>query len=182
MENNINILLPRNLRGRSLHINVIPTVCSIKNMINKLKSVNGDVGQLKHWEKRSYKAYQIDKIKSDILVAEPKKIIELVKNHILNCDPNILGASCIDIYLVAYVSENYGVGKQKFFEYILKNGISEKENSVYAIWQVGKGDGIYLGLLNKDGSIRDLDFFVRWVNGNDNTSSPYLTNALQLSN
>ncbi|MFD0824341.1 hypothetical protein ACT8ZR_01550 [Neobacillus sp. M.A.Huq-85] len=56
------VSLPRNLRGRSLHINVIPTVCNIKNMLDKLIAVEGDVSQLKQWEKRSYKAYQIDKI------------------------------------------------------------------------------------------------------------------------
>ena len=29
-----------------------------------------------------------------------------------------LGASCIDIYLVAYEAENYRKGKENFFEYI----------------------------------------------------------------
>ncbi|WP_010077403.1 hypothetical protein [Clostridium cellulovorans] len=43
--------------------------------------------------------------------------------------PNDFGASCIDIYLVAYVSETYGKGKEKFFEYIKKNNISDKDNS-----------------------------------------------------
>jgi len=57
------ISLPSSLRGRSIHENVIPTVCNLKNMLNKLILVNGDYSQLKQWEKRAYKAYQIDKIK-----------------------------------------------------------------------------------------------------------------------
>lgn len=89
-----------------------------------------------------------------------------MKNHILSGNPNDFGANCVDIYLVANVAETCGAGKEPFCDYILSNGISEKENSAGAIWQVGKGDGVYLGVLNKDGTIRDRDFFVRWINGN----------------
>jgi len=59
-------ILPNNLNGRSLKSKVIPTVCNLKNMLNKLKSVKGDYSQLKHWEKRSYNAYLIDEIKDRI--------------------------------------------------------------------------------------------------------------------
>lgn len=55
--------LPRNLRGRSIHLNVIPTVSNLKNLIDKLILVDGDVSQLKQWEKRSYTAYRINLIK-----------------------------------------------------------------------------------------------------------------------
>jgi len=37
-----NFQLPNKLRGRGLHIRVIPTVCNLKNMLNKLVQVNGD--------------------------------------------------------------------------------------------------------------------------------------------
>jgi hypothetical protein len=32
------------------------------------------------------------------------------------------------------------------FDYVLKNGITDKQNSAHTIWQVGKGDGTYLGV------------------------------------
>ncbi|MEH7388639.1 hypothetical protein V7147_25070 [Bacillus sp. JJ1521] len=160
------ISLPNNLRGRSIHLNVIPTVCNLKNMLEKLELVNGDFNQLKQWEKRSYKAYQIDRIKHQVLAASPTERIELLRNHILLGNPFEFGASCIDIYLVAFVAETIGPGKQTFIEYIRKSGISEKENSAQAIWQVGKGDGVYLGLLSKDGSVKDWDFFAMWTKDN----------------
>ncbi|ADL51386.1 hypothetical protein [Clostridium cellulovorans] len=50
--------LPDNLRGRSLHSKVIPTLCNLENMLNKLVEVNGDFSKLKQWEKRSYKAHK----------------------------------------------------------------------------------------------------------------------------
>ncbi|MCQ6282229.1 hypothetical protein [Bacillus sp. EB600] len=36
-----------------------------------------------------------------------------------------------------------------------------------AIWQVGKGDGVYLGILTEDGSIKDWNFFAQWIKGNN---------------
>ncbi|MGQ4668582.1 hypothetical protein AB3Z07_12855 [Metabacillus halosaccharovorans] len=159
------IRIPDHLRGRNIHTNIIPTVCNLKNMLNKLKSVNGDYKQLKQWEKRSYQAYIIDEIKEEILTSAIDDHIDIIKNHILSKNPNDLGPCCIDIYLVAYVAETYGAGKDIFFQYILENGITEKENSAGAIWQVGKGDGVFLGILNEDGSIHDWNFFASWIKG-----------------
>lgn len=46
------IYLPDNLRGRSIHDNVIPTVCNLKNMLLKLKDLHGNISLLKPWEKK----------------------------------------------------------------------------------------------------------------------------------
>jgi hypothetical protein len=51
-----NIILPNNLRGRTIYEKVIPTVCNLRNMLEKLIIVNGDISLLKPWEKRSYEA------------------------------------------------------------------------------------------------------------------------------
>lgn len=74
-----------------------------------------------------------------------------------------IGASLADIYLVAYVAENFGKGKDTFFKYIKDTGISDKEKSASAIWQVGKGDGVYLGILYDDGTVKDWDFILKWI-------------------
>ena len=74
----------------------------------------------------------------------------------------LLGASCIDIYLVAYVAENHGKGKDKFIKYIINNKISDKIGSAQAIWQVAKGDGVYLDILNDDGTVKDWNFIKEW--------------------
>lgn len=132
-------------------------------MLNKLVKTDGDFRQLKQWEKRSYKAYCIDKIADKILKSEPIPWKEITKEHILKTNVFELGASCIDIYLVAYVAESYGAGKDRFFQYIYDNEISDKPSTAQGIWQVGKGDGVYLGVLNDDGTVRDWDFFIRWT-------------------
>lgn len=159
------IYLPDNLRGRSIHDNVIPTVCNLKNMLLKLKGLHGNVSLLKLWEKRSYDAYRIDEVKIKILNSHKEDWKEIIKNHILRGDPLDFGPSCIDIYLVAYVSETFGAGKKRFFQYIKENGISEKDNTAQAIWQVGKGDGMFLDILYDDGTIKDVEFINNWING-----------------
>ena len=159
------IILPNTLRGRNLQTNIIPTVCNLKNMLAKLAQVKGDYTQLKQWEKRSYQAYKIEEIQIKLLNASEEEQIMMVREHILNADPNDLGASCINIYLVGVVAENIGVGKETFFTYIKESGISDKTNSAQAIWQVGKGDGVYLKILNEDGSVRDWNFIASWIKG-----------------
>ena len=158
------IQLPDNLRGRSIYDKIIPTVCNLKNMLEKLVKLKGDHSKLEQWEKRSYQAYLIDEIKTQILGTTNKdRWKEIINNHILSKEPSSLGASCIDMYLVAYVSENYGSGKENFSQFIEKKCISKKPNTAQAIWQVGKGDGVFLDILNKDGTIKDWGFFNKWV-------------------
>lgn len=161
-ENNKQVL-PGNLRGRSIQCKVIPTVCNLKNMLDKLVSVNGDTNQLKQWEKRSYKAYQIEFIKNLILYSDKNKWKEIIREHILSRRPSEFGASVIDIYLVAYVAETFGEGKDTFFKYIKHSEISNKENSAKAIWEVGKGDGVYLDILYDNGKVKDWDFISKWA-------------------
>lgn len=159
----INYNLPNSLRGRNINENIIPTVCNLKNMLNKLVQYHGDFSKLKQWEKRSYKAYNIEDIKSQIIYSPETEWVKIIRKHILDGTPSNFGASCIDIYLVAYVSETYGKGKDKFFEYVKINNISDKPNSAQAIWQVGKGDGVYLDILNDDGTIKDWNFIKEWT-------------------
>ncbi len=157
--------LPDNLRGRNIHSKIIPTVCNLENMLGKLIEVHGDFAQLKPWEKRSYNAYRIKEISSRILDSQRSEWGNIIREHILIGRPSDFGANCIDIYLVGYVSKKYGSGKDNFFRYIKDNNISDKANSAQAIWQVGKGDGLYLGILNNDGSIRDWNFIRKWLEG-----------------
>lgn len=159
------IVLPDNVRGRSIFEKVIPTVCNLRNLLEKLTVINGDPNLLKPWEKRSYEAYQIERVKARILKSKREDWKDIIREHILRLDPQDIGASCIDIYLVAYVSEVYGSGKTSFFQFIKDKRISQKDNTAQAIWQVGKGDGVFLDLLKTDGSIKDYDFFKSWVSG-----------------
>ena len=99
--------LPENLRGRSIHTRVIPTVCNLKNMLHKLMQVHGDFTQLKQWEKRSYKAYLIEEIKTSFMTSPEDEWKDIVREHILSRRPSDFGASVIDIYLVAYVGGDY---------------------------------------------------------------------------
>lgn len=160
-----NIHLTNHIQGRSTLEKVIPTVCSLERVIEKLIVSKGDYTKLKAWEKSCYRAYCLDKIMQKLFGAGASEITTIIKDNILITNPQDLGPNCIDIYVVAYAAEKYGIGKKPFSNYIKEAGISDKQNSANAIWQVGKGDGVYLGLLNWDGTIKDREFFIAWLNG-----------------
>ena len=162
--NNNGLVLGNVLRGRNINTKVIPTVCTLSLMLRHLRDYNWDKNKLKPWEKRSYKAYCIDKIIHILRVSEERQWPEIIKNNILSLYEEEIGASCLDIYFVAYVAHNYGVGRKVMEEYCRSVKITEKLNSVNAIYNVGKSDGIYLGLLNNDGTIKDKEFFREWIN------------------
>ena len=163
-DENLKIVLPEHLRGRSLNTKVIPTLCGLKTMLTHLVELNGDASLLRQGEKRCYKAYCVNEIQDLILESYQEEWPEIMKSHILSKDPIELGASVIDIYLIAYVTETLGIGKEGFVQYIKDVGISTKDKTAKAIWNIGKNDGVYLGLLNSDGTIRDINFFRLWTN------------------
>ena len=161
----LSIILPNHLRGRSITERVIPTVSNLRNMLENLDKGGWDYSRLTDWDKRSYKAYKIEDIKEILKNKDEYEKKSIIREHILRQHPSVLGPSCIDIYLVAYVSEMYRKGKDIFFNFVFENRISDKKNSAQAIWQVGKGDGEYLGILNSDGTIKDWNFIIKWIKG-----------------
>ena len=157
------IILPESLGGRSIYQKVIPTVCTLKNMLKEIDQHEGRDIYLSDWAKRSYKAYGIEKFKKEILHADAEERKRLIRKKILETKPEALSPHVVDIYLVGYVSEKTDHSRSEFLNYIMKKGVTDKENSANAIWQVGKGDGFFLGILNKDGAIKDWNFIVEWI-------------------
>jgi predicted house-cleaning noncanonical NTP pyrophosphatase (MazG superfamily) len=156
--------LTDSLRGKNIFSErIIPTVCSVKIMLDKLREVAGEYANLKQWEKRSYKNYNIEEIKNQLLLADEEERISLLRKHILENDFSFLGANPFDIYIVAYVAENIGTGRTTFIDFCLKNGMAGTEKSANAIYQVGRSDGIYLNILNEDGTVKDWKFFKQWM-------------------
>lgn len=158
--------LPYELRGKKIKSEkIIPTVCNLKIVLSKLAENGGEYSYLKQWEQRSYKHYNLEKIQKQLLSVTSDEQINILREHILSSNFEQLGASPFDIYIVAYIAENIDVGKEVFIDYCLNNGMAGTENSSSAIYWVGKGDGVFLGILNKDGTVRDWEFMNRWVNG-----------------
>lgn len=156
--------LPSELRGKKIKPGkVIPTVCSLKNVLNKLVKVHWNFEALKQWEKAAYKHYNLKEICQKLLQANESEQIMIIRDHILNCTFEQIEANPFDIYIVAYVSENIDVGKDAFVNYCLYNGLAGTENSSNAIYQVGKGDGIFLRILNDDGTVKDWEFMKKWL-------------------
>lgn len=156
--------LPESLRGKKINSEkIIPTVCNLKNMLRSLEDCNWKYSSLRQWEQTSYRHYNISKIQGLLMRASEEERIRVIREYILEEDFNSLGASPFDIYIVAYVSENIDASREEFIEYCLSKNMAGTRNSANAIYQVGKGDGVYLGILYEDGRVKDWDFMYRWV-------------------
>ena len=155
--------LPDTIKGRNLFEDVIPIVGKLEDTLINLKEAEGNFTYLEVAEKRSYAAYCIGNIEKKLMRAKEGKWLELLKEHILKTDPFELGSNALSIYLVAYVSENYGQGQERFNEYIIEHKISSHIEDALSIWEVGTADGLYLELLNEDGTVADWNFFKKWV-------------------
>lgn len=156
--------LPDTLRGKRIDSGkIIPTACNVKNMLDKLHEKAGEYSALEQWEKSCYRHYNIEAVKAELLAAEEEERINILRRNILNNDFSVLGANPFDIYIVAYVAENIGIGREEFCKYCIENEMAGTENSAGAIYSVGKGDGVYLKLLNSDGTVKDWKFFSEWL-------------------
>lgn len=153
------------LRGRSLNSKVIPSACNIKNVLIHLKDRNWNVYKLKKYERSCYEAYKLDKVIGLLKDYEEKYWPEILRLNILSIYGEEIGANCVAMYLVGYVAENIGCGEAMMREYCKLVGITERDICAKAIYNTGKSDGEYLGVLKEDGKIADWDFFEKWVMG-----------------
>lgn len=56
---------PFHLQGRNMIQHVIPTVCNLKNMLEKLNLHHGDETKFKSWENRCFNSYRLASIKNN---------------------------------------------------------------------------------------------------------------------
>ncbi len=163
------INLPESIQGRSIFSRIIPTTCNLQNLLRALQQHNWEWFNLKDWEKREYRAYAFEEIESELQRTTPSSWPDIIKRHLLQTSVHKLGPHPMDIYLVAYFSENsFEKGKKAFTEFVKGKGISDKKNAAHAIWQVGLNDGIYLGILHKDGTVRDWGFMENFCSARRN--------------
>lgn len=153
------------LRERSINSKVIPCACSLKEVLLHLSEKNWNISKLKKYEKSCCEAYKLNQVLSMLKEFEEKYWPEIMKINVLSTYGEDIGANCAAIYLVGYVSEKMGIGEHMMKEYCKLAGITEKEICVKAIYNTGKNDGEYLGILNEDGTVADWDFLEKWVMG-----------------
>jgi len=156
--------LPNHLNGRDIFTKVIPTVNTLNNLFKSLTKLDWAQHELKAWEKPIFNAYRLEGVKAPLKLSSTEERIQLIKTHILQQDPALLGAHPICIYLVAhYLSQGNPTNISAFNTFVVNNGISKSQGSAQAIWSVGTTDGKYLGLFDKELNIIDPDFFQAWI-------------------
>lgn len=161
----LDVELKEILRERSINSKIIPSPCNLRMMLLHLRDNSWNVSKLKKYEKSCYQAYKLDEVIKLLKNYEENYWPEILRLNLLSIYGNDIGANCASIYLVGYVAEEMGPGEEMVQEYCKLARITDKELSMKAIYNTGKGDGEYLGILNENGSIADWDFFEKWVMG-----------------
>jgi hypothetical protein len=162
-EERLRKFLPNQLKKRSMTERVIPKGYSLKKMLNQLVESQGEFSALMPWEKSCYRDYELGEIQDIILESYKEEWPCIIRTHLLSKEPKELGGNAAAIFLIAYVAETHGTGRNVFSKVIKEMGITSKEKTVRSLWRIGKSDGQYLGVINADGSVRDGNFLKQWT-------------------
>ncbi|GEM_PF-747558 len=152
-------------RERSINNKIIPSACNLRMVLLHLRDNSWNISKLKKYERGCYNSYKLDEVIKLLKNYDEEYWPEILRLNVLSIYGNDIGANCASVYLVGYVAEKMGPGEEMVQEYCKLSGITDKELSMKAIYNTGKGDGEYLGILNENGAISDWDFFEKWVMG-----------------
>lgn len=175
--------LPDTIKGRTIFSKVIPTVNTLKNIFKKLDELNWNYDSLKKWEKPIYKAYFFENISIELEKSNSEERKLLIKKNLLRENSQKFGAHPVCVYLVAYyLTNNSKSDFSNFKDFIFEKGVSLKELSARAIWDVGTNDGKFLDLFDNDLNIIDFDFFINWSDIDEQLNSNNIFEPIQNEN
>ncbi|WP_164126930.1 hypothetical protein [Sphingobacterium luzhongxinii] len=151
--------LPASVKGRNIFSRIVPTVCNLEPMLHNLREQDWNWSMLRDWERAQYRAYRMDDIVTKLKQTPEVQWKDIIKQHLLECEVHELGPHPMDIYLLAYYAKsNRKRNRKDFIAFVKESGISEKDLSGSAIWQVG---------LKEDGWVLDWDFVNRLCGNGD---------------
>jgi len=163
------IPLPLILRGRQIQQgNVVPTVARLSNIIQQMNNAQQvDPATLRYYEIACLRKYDLTfDLRQEIINPQNgDDWISIVRRNILAMTFPPLGVHPFTIYTVAWIAEHYEGGRQTFLQIASDMHLAGTENSINAIWTVGRRDGMDLELLNNDGTVADWGFFRHWIEG-----------------
>ncbi|MDU1605142.1 MAG: hypothetical protein E6845_19480 [Clostridium sp.] len=161
----MSIILSDYIRGRSIKEKIIPQGSSLKGTLTHLKEKNWDYEKLTSSYKKTFDCYRLDKVIEKLKIATDAEYVSIIKDNILTLYEDDIGINCIDIYIIAYVlagEDNIDLN-QGVYEFLKENNISESQYTTKKIIRIGKGDGVFLEILDDDGMVADYEFFRKWI-------------------
>ena len=115
------------LRDRSINSKVIPSACSLRDVLQHLSEKNWNISKLKKYEKSCCEAYKLNQVLGMLKDFEEKYWKEILRINVLSTYGEDIGANCAAIYLVGYVGEKMGAGEHMMQEYCKLAGLTAKE-------------------------------------------------------
>lgn len=159
------LCLPRILRGRDIIENIEPKKLTISELLNELEKKSWDRTRLGKRYNNLIDDYKLGALLMKLKEVNKEKRTKIIKNEILELYGDEISSKYVCIYLVAYCTSlnlNYSLRKI-VAEMFNEAGLSYTYYKIKKIIDSGINDGVYLGILNTDGSIKDELFFKNWI-------------------
>ncbi len=161
----MNIKFTKDLRGRALNREIRPVNITLERLLRRLDGVSWDYSSLSLYARNVFDAYKLDRISEQLKGADKKQRKAIIRKHILSLYGSDIGDNCLAVYLIAYCADQ-SPGKplpEAVKLFYKKAGIVKKPYQINAIVNIGKGDGIFLGILDSEGNAADLVFMRKWL-------------------
>lgn len=153
------------LRGRNIINNIEPMKKTLKELLCELERNDWDKSRLIKNYSNLLNEYKLEAELIRIKEAKYEKRVKIIKNHILKLYGNEISNKYICIYLVGYCTSLNLDGSIKMIINKLCTDVGVRYSSymIKKIIDSGINDGVYLGILNNDGTIKDQVFFRNWI-------------------
>jgi len=153
------------LRGRNIIENIEPKTQTISKLLSELDRNDWDRSKLVKKYNNLLNDYRLETVLVKLKEAKQEKRIKIIKNQILELYGEEISSRYVCIYLVGYCkSLNLEDSLRKNVNKLCINGgVSYSSYMIKKIIDSGINDGVYLEILNKDGTIKDQTFFRNWI-------------------
>lgn len=153
------------LRGRNIIENIEPKKQTLKELLSELEKNDWNRSRLLKKYNSLLDDYKLETVLIQLKEAKEEKWVKIIKNQILKLYGDEIMNKYVCIYLVGYcTSLNLEDSLRKIVNKLcIDGGISYSSYKIKKIIDSGINDGVYLGILNNDGTIKDQTFFRNWI-------------------
>ena len=159
------IKFTKDLRGRILNQDIVPTNITLEEAIQRLKNLGYDITKLSAYAKRVCDSYKLNRILGKLRDVDEEKSKILIRENILNLYGDDIGDNCLNVYLVAYCVNKYPElsvisAVKKIFE---EEEIRKAPHQIRTIVTTGLSDGVFLNIIEPNGKVIDVSFINKWT-------------------
>lgn len=159
------LYLPDILRGRNIIEKIEFKKQSLKELIIELEDTDWEKDKLLKKYRGLLDDYKLNQLLTILKNSRKEDWIKIIKKNILDLYGNEISNKYVCIYLVGYCANLCLENSldDTLNKFLIDKGEKYTYYKIKKIIDSGINDGVYLGILNSNGSIKDEIFFRNWI-------------------